>query len=294
MKVKQLPFRQQYRISMSHLTQRFVLLIVTGILLLACRLPRNPFGAATATSTPAATTTARPTVRACALPGTAVEVDGFALQVNAVVRPANATLAMSDTRNPAPDAGNVYVLVQLSATCRKASGERCQIAAERFTLEGPGGGLRVPESAIASAPNLLGESEFNGGATFRSSLVFQVPGGEIGHTLHYQNTTSGAEACLILPSWSTGMVVEYIPTPTSTPTPLPTPTLPTSPLATPALPDSPLATPTLAAPPATPTPIVLLPAAGRSRSGLLVATVALALLLGGLAWYALRRRELPN
>lgn len=274
----------------SNLLHLLALLIAMGILLLACRLPQNPFGAATETSTPAATTTARPTARACVLPGAAVEVDGFALQVNAVVRPANATLAMSDPRNPAPGAGNVYVLVQLSATCRKASSERCQIAAERFALEGPGGGLRVPESAITSAPNLLGESEFNGGATFRGSLVFQVPGGEIGHTLHYQNATSGAEACLILPSWRTGVVVEYIPTPTSTPTPLPTPILPTSPLATPMLPDSPLATPTLAAPTATPTPIVLLPAAGRSRSGVPLAAVALAL-LGGLACYILRRHR---
>lgn len=282
-KVKQLPLRERYRKAFLFFSLLLfpVTLIVMGILLSSCQLLQNPFGAATATSTPAATAMARPTVRACALPGAAVEVDGFALQVNAVVRPANATLAMSDPRNPAPAAGNVYVLVQLSGTCRKGGGENCQIGRERFTLEGLTGARREPESAIVGGPNLLTASEFSGGSTFRGSIVFQVPRGEIGQTLHYQNSASGAEACLILPSWSTNVVVEYVPTPTPTPTLPPTPTPVTSPLAT----------PTLAAPTATPTPTILLPAAGESRSGVLLAAVAL-LLLGGLAWYALRRQRL--
>jgi len=265
------------------------LLIVISVLLLSCQLLQNPFGAGTATPAPRPTAVVKPTERACALPGAAVEVDGFALQVNAVVRPANATLAMSDARNPAPAAGNAYVLVTLSATCRRASSERCQLAAERFALEGPTGTWREPESAIVSAPHLLTASEFSGGSTFRGSVVFQVPGGEIGHTLRYENSASGAQACLSLPSWATDVAVEYIPTPTPSPTPLPTPTPLTSPLTTPAPPESPLATPPPAPPTATPTPTVLLPAAG-SHGGALLIAVALAL-LGGLVWYLWRTKR---
>lgn len=246
------------------MTQRFwAFIAVAGIVLtgaLSCTV--LPPVESTPPYASSATPTSLPTGPAvCARlvpPGATVEVEGMAMMVNAVVRPADGVVATGSVLNPAPQAGDEFIMVALSITCEQGTG--CVLSpADEFALVGSRSGSRAPQTGLIGVPGLLGEQQLPRGATVYGAMVFGVGQGERGLTLVYEGAS--AVACLMVPDWAGGTGAGWVrpgvlptATPLAGPTATPWPTPPTSPLATPLPP--PTATPL-------PTP-VLLPESGRS------------------------------
>ena len=71
--------------------------------------------------------------------GTPVFIDHMSLKVTGLVRPADALVAKGNMFNATPAAGQEYIFVNLSATCKLSPGQPCTISDSDFKMIGSSG-----------------------------------------------------------------------------------------------------------------------------------------------------------
>ena len=117
--------------------------------------------------------------------GTAVTIDNKSLKVTGIIRPADDLVAKGNMFNTTPAAGQEYIFVNLSATCKLSASETCLISDSDFQMVGSSGQSRDSETFLAGVSGLLGSAEFNGGATRTGYVAFLVDKGETNLILVY-------------------------------------------------------------------------------------------------------------
>jgi hypothetical protein len=117
--------------------------------------------------------------------GTAVTIDNKLLKVTGIIRPADDLVAKGNMFNTSPAAGQEYVFVNLSATCKLSASETCLISDSDFKMVGSSGQSRDAETFLAGVSGLLGSGEFNGGTTKTGYVAFIVDKGKTNLILVY-------------------------------------------------------------------------------------------------------------
>lgn len=125
--------------------------------------------------------------------GTAVSIDHMSLKVTGLIRPADALVAKGNMFNATPAAGQEYVFVNLSATCRLSHGETCGISDSDFKMVGSSGHSHEAQTFLAGVSGLLGSAEFNGGVTRSGYVAFFVDKGETNLVLDFAPFLSNEE-----------------------------------------------------------------------------------------------------
>jgi hypothetical protein len=95
--------------------------------------------------------------------------------------------------NATPAAGQEYVFVNLSATCRLSHDQTCVISDSDFKMVGSSGQSHDAQTFLAGVSGLLGSAEFKGGTTRTGYVAFFVDKGETNLVLDYAPFLSNEE-----------------------------------------------------------------------------------------------------
>ncbi len=107
-------------------------------------------------------------------PGSEVSLDDITLLIGEVVRPADTIIEEANEFNSDPDAGNEYLMLDFSATCKKPSDESCNFNLFSVSIVGSSGITHNPEIMMAGIDNEFEDGEFFGGATRSGWIIFEI------------------------------------------------------------------------------------------------------------------------
>ena len=124
--------------------------------------------------------------------GAEVVIDDMAIKITEIVAPANDIVAAGNQFNTVPEAGNIYIFLNLSITCNKSTDATCSILGFEFSVIDSGGITHDSEFFLAGVSGLFESGEFYGGATKTGYVAFIVPEGDTGLIMKYSNFISEA------------------------------------------------------------------------------------------------------
>lgn len=118
--------------------------------------------------------------------GSSGTIDSMIITILGVTRPANDIVVQGNSFNSEPEAGNEYVMVELSLSCTKDSNDKCSFSPFSTSLVGSKGVIYDAELFIAGVDGQLETGEFFGGSTQSGKIFFEAGQGETDLILIYE------------------------------------------------------------------------------------------------------------
>ncbi len=119
--------------------------------------------------------------------GSEVTIDDMVIKITEFKSPTNDIVQAGNQFNTMPEAGNIYVFVNVSINCNKGTDATCNIGGYEFSVIDTAGITHDSEIFLAGVSGLFEPGEFYGGATKSGYLAFVVPEGDNGLILKYSS-----------------------------------------------------------------------------------------------------------
>ena len=129
--------------------------------------------------------------------GSEATADDMAIVVTEIVSPADTIVAAGNKHNATLEPNSVFIMVNVTVTCKKAAAEKCLLVGNEFKVINSAGVFHRHVYTLG-VDGIFLPGEFKGGEALKGYLIFQVPIGDKKLILRYAGNNTGGEANLAL------------------------------------------------------------------------------------------------
>ncbi len=129
--------------------------------------------------------------------GSEATADDMSIVVTEVVSPADDIVAAGNKHNATLEPNSVFIMVNVTVTCRKAAAEKCLLVGNEFKVIDSAGVFHRHVYTLG-VDGIFLPGEFKGGEALKGYLIFQAPIGDKKLILRYAGNNTGGEANLAL------------------------------------------------------------------------------------------------